>query len=87
MKPLLIAATVATLTFAPASPVLTDELNDADKAHETRQRETRKEREGRLREAQRRSDTRQRETRCEREARLRKAAHRGTGYEVWESDA
>lgn len=71
MKTVLTAAAVATLTLASNLPARADDANEIETSYETRQRETRHQREERLRETHRRANRSQRETRHQREERLR----------------
>lgn len=82
MKTVLTAATVATLTFVPNLPARVGNSNQIEASPEIRQRETRYQREDRLRAAHRRSSRAQRETRHEREERLREAGQ-NPWLEVW----
>jgi Ni/Co efflux regulator RcnB len=83
MKTVLTAAAVATLSLAPNLSAQADNSNEIEASYETRQRETRHQREDRLRETHRRANRSQRETRHEREERLREAG-RNPGTWPWQ---
>ena len=70
MKTVLTAAAIATLSLAPNPPARAA-VEETQTSYETRQRESRHQREERLRQAQRRAQPTPRETRSRREEHLR----------------
>jgi mannitol-specific phosphotransferase system IIBC component len=82
MKTVLTVAAVAALTFTATPPAQAGNPNKTEASHEIRQRETRHQRDERLRKAHRRSSETQRETRHQREAQLRDLGQ-DSGLEIW----
>jgi len=81
MKTVLTIAAVATLTLSPSPAVQAGHPNETEASHEIQQRETRHQREERLRKAHRRSGQTQRLARHQREDRLR-GLSQNSGLEI-----